>query len=82
MERITDFLNSIDITYSYIILGVVVVFLILFLVWALFLKRMGPPTGEIKARSGHRDRTLSSSLGPSSDAVITIFHGNSGRLQQ
>lgn len=61
MERITEILNSIDIVYLYVILGVIAVFVILFLIWALFLKRrMGPPTEEIinaeTALSGAKQR--------------------------
>jgi len=49
MENFTEMLKAIDITYVYIIAGVVVVLVILFLIWILFLKkRMGPPTEELK----------------------------------
>jgi mannitol-specific phosphotransferase system IIBC component len=49
MENFTEMLKAIDITYFYVIAGVVVVLVILFLVWILFLrKKMGPPTEEIK----------------------------------
>ena len=44
-----EMLRSIDVTYIYVIAGIVVVLVILFLIWILFLKkRMGPPTEEIK----------------------------------
>ncbi len=44
-----EMLRSIDVTYLYVIAGIVVVLVILFLIWILFLKkRMGPPTEEIK----------------------------------
>jgi uncharacterized protein YhaN len=49
MEKFMEMLRTIDITYIYIIAGIVVVLVILFLIWILFLrKRMGPPTEEIK----------------------------------
>jgi hypothetical protein len=38
-----------DITYVYIIAGIIVVLVILFLIWALFLrKRLGPPVGQVR----------------------------------
>jgi uncharacterized protein YhaN len=49
MEKFMEMLRTIDVTYIYIIAGIVVVLVILFLIWILFLKkRMGPPTEEIK----------------------------------
>ncbi len=49
MEKFMEMLRSIDVTYLYVIAGIVVVLVILFLIWILFLKkRMGPPTEEIK----------------------------------
>ncbi|MGA7829303.1 MAG: DUF4398 domain-containing protein [Geobacteraceae bacterium] len=49
MEKFMEMLRSIDVTYIYVIAGIVVVLVILFLIWILFLKkRMGPPTEEIK----------------------------------
>jgi hypothetical protein len=49
MENFGEMLKAIDITYVYIIAGVVVVLVILLLIWILFLrKKMGPPTEEIK----------------------------------
>lgn len=49
MENFGEMLKAIDITYVYIIAGVVVVLVIFLLIWILFLrKKMGPPTEEIK----------------------------------
>lgn len=49
MENFGEMLKAIDITYVYIIAGVIVVLVILLLSWLLFLrKKMGPPTEEIK----------------------------------
>jgi F0F1-type ATP synthase membrane subunit b/b' len=49
MERFMEVLRSMDIRYFYVIAGIVVVLVILYLIWVMFLrKRMGPPTEEIK----------------------------------
>jgi len=49
MERFMEALRSMDIGYIYVIAGIVVVLVILYLIWVMFLrKRMGPPAEEIK----------------------------------
>jgi FtsZ-interacting cell division protein ZipA len=49
MERFMEGLKSMDVTYIYVIAGIVAVLVILFLIWILFLrKRMGPPAEEMK----------------------------------
>lgn len=49
MESFMEMLKSIDITYIYVIAGIVAILVILFLIWILFLrKRMGPPAEEMK----------------------------------
>jgi F0F1-type ATP synthase membrane subunit b/b' len=49
MERFMEMIRSIDIRYIYILAGIVVVLVILYLIWVMFLKkRMGPPAEEIK----------------------------------
>ena len=49
MEGFMQSLKSMDITYIYVIAGIVAVLVILFLIWVLFLrKRMGPPAEEMK----------------------------------
>lgn len=49
MENFGEMLRSIDITYVYVIAGVVVVLVAFLLIWILFLrKKMGPPSEEIK----------------------------------
>jgi len=49
MENFGEMLKTVDITYVYVIAGVIVVLVIFLLIWILFLrKKMGPPTEEIK----------------------------------
>jgi uncharacterized protein YhaN len=49
MERFMEMIRSMDIRYIYILAGIVVVLVILYLIWVMFLrKRMGPPAEEIK----------------------------------
>jgi len=49
MERFMEVLRSVDIRYIYVIAGIVVVLVILYLIWVMFLrKKMGPPAEEIK----------------------------------
>jgi putative cell wall-binding protein len=49
MERFMESLKSMDIRYIYLIAGIVVVLVILYLIWVIFLrKRLGPPAEEMK----------------------------------
>jgi len=49
MEKFMEMIRSMDIRYIYVIAGIVVVLVILYLIWVMFLrKRMGPPAEEIK----------------------------------
>ena len=49
MEKFMEALKTMDIRYIYLIAGIVVVLVILYLIWVMFLrKRMGPPAEEMK----------------------------------
>lgn len=49
MDKFMEVLRSVDIRYIYVIAGIAVVLLILYLVWIIFLKkRMGPPVEEMR----------------------------------
>lgn len=49
MDNFMESLKSMDISYGYVIAGIVGVLVIFYLIWVIFLrKKMGPPTEEIK----------------------------------
>jgi len=48
MERVTEVLKSMDLSYIYVIVGIVVVLVILYLIWVLFLRKRGPSAEEVK----------------------------------